>query len=102
MVNTRAKGRRNEFRCRDALVALGYVVELSRPSSRFQVQNDLWGLWDCVAIRHDGIRCIQVKTNHTAPREWVERAKSWLCPPNVTKELWIYKDREAEPRIIVF
>lgn len=100
-MNTRAKGRRNEFRCRDALVALGYVVELSRPASRFSVQNDLWGLWDVVGVRHDGIRFIQVKTNHTATKDWRRRAIEWHVPNNATKELWIYYDRVKEPKIVV-
>jgi len=100
-MNTRAKGRRNEFRCKDALNALGYEVELSRPSTRFSLSNDLYGLWDAVAIRYDGIRFIQVKTNHTAPREWMERARAWVTPPNSTRELWIYYDYEKEPKIIL-
>lgn len=102
IVNNRAKGRRNELRAKKALEALGYTVELAKPSSRFQRQNDLWGLWDCVAVRQDDVRCIQVKSNSSRPSlAWRVAAKSWKAPAYFTRELWIYKDRQKEPTVMV-
>ena len=99
MVNTRQKGRRNETRARDAMLAMGYQVQMTAMPSKWSTQNDLFGLWDLIAINADTIRFVQVKTNQTAPPAWRKEASAWQCPNNCTKEIWIYKDRIKEPII---
>jgi len=98
-INTRVKGRRNETRARDILLAAGYEVQMAPMPSKWSLQNDLFGMWDLMAVNGVAIRFIQVKTNQTAPPEWREQAGLWVCPPNCTKELWIFKDRVKEPII---
>ena len=100
-MNNRAKGRRNETKARDLLVLEGFSVQLTPMPSKFSLQNDLFGLWDLMAVSSEKIRFIQVKSNKTAPKAWREEAIAWQCPSNCTKELWIFFDRVKMPKIIV-
>jgi len=100
-MNTRAKGRRNELRCKEALEAMGYSVQLTAMPTKWALQQDLWGLFDLAAVRGSDIRFVQVKTNQGAPRAWREAATAWQCPSNCTKEVWVYYDRVKEPKILV-
>lgn len=98
-MNTREKGRRQEFKCRDALLAEGYSVEVTKMPSKWQEQQDLFGLWDVMAVRGDQVRFIQVKSNQGASVAKQRAMAEWECPPNCSKEVWIYKDRVKEPII---
>ena len=100
-MSTRDKGRRNELRARDVLLAAGYDVQMAPMPSRWARQQDLWGLWDLVGINAVSIRFVQVKTNKKPSREYTEELAAFVCPANCTKELWIFKDREPKPLIFV-
>ena len=100
-MNTRVKGRRNEKRASIALEALGFQTQLTTSPTKWALQNDIFGLWDVIAINENYIRCVQVKTNQNAPKAWREKALAWKCPTNCSREVWIYKDRVKEPKIII-
>lgn len=101
-MNTREKGRRNEFKCRDALLAQGYDVECAPMPTKWSKKNDLFSLWDVVAVRGDVVRFIQVKSNAGAPVAKREAMAAWPVPPFCSKEVWIYHDRVKEPEVRVW
>lgn len=101
MVNTRAKGRRSEMKAKAILEAAGYDVIVVKPARKFDTENDFFGLWDAIAVNSVGFRCVQVKTNKKPTKEYTEGLSRWVCPPNCTKELWIFRDREPIPLIFV-
>lgn len=100
-MNTRAKGRRSETRAKDILEAAGYDVQMTALPTKWASQNDLFGLWDLMAVSSTTIRFIQVKTNGYATKEWKEQAKLWPCPSNCSKEIWRFIDRVKEPSITI-
>ena len=102
MVNTRRKGRKNELKARDFLLGLGYLVELTKNPSRFQKQQDLFGLWDLMAIRDDGILFIQVKSNRRVYGKELARYLNFPKPPGCSLQIWTYWDRKNEPEIITY
>jgi hypothetical protein len=60
------------------------------------------GMFDVIAIDRQGIKLIQVKTNRNAsPVEREQIALFDRLPTNATKEIWIYKDYERKPEIII-
>lgn len=98
-INTREKGRRNEIRTRNVLEAAGYDVCMAPNPSKWSLENDLFGLWDLMAVSRTEIRFIQVKSNKTAGPEDREAMKLWPCPANCSKEIWVWVDRVAKPDI---
>lgn len=63
--------------------------------------TDFFGLWDIIAVSGKRVRFVQVKSNENARGEWYERARAWKCPKDCTKEVWIFKDRVKDPKIIL-
>lgn len=63
MVNTRQKGRRNELRAKKELESWGYKTYLVRNPHKWSKENDIFGLFDLVAIGKAGVKFVQVKTN---------------------------------------
>ena len=101
MINTRNKGRRNELRARDILVAAGYEVQMvQRSSSRYAKQVDLFGMWDLMALRASDIRFVQVKTNAKVYGVKKEAYELWECPENCTKEIWVFYDGKPNDPLI--
>lgn len=98
-MNSIRKGRKNQARCAEAMRAEGYAVEVAK-FSRWG-STDLWGLFDIAAVRADGVRLIQVKTNRRESVELRGRIEMFAVPNCVLKEVWIYYDRVKEPRVIV-
>ena len=98
-INTRQKGRRNEFRCAKMLEDVGYEVQLAPNPTRWSTQNDLFGLWDVVCVREKEIRWIQVKTNRKPTQSELEPYRAWRCYGS--KEIWIFYDGEKEPSIMI-
>lgn len=98
-MNTRVKGRKNELKAKKTLEDQGYTVEVTKSPSKWQKQQDLFGLWDMMAIKADDILFIQVKTNRNAPKEFYDKVALWPCPNTVRKQVWVYYDRVKEPRI---
>jgi copper chaperone CopZ len=97
-INSRKKGQRNELRAKKILEAAGYEVEKTT-GSKFGSQ-DFWGLFDLLAMSSTQLRLVQVKTNYCRP-EVKEAIKEFPCPPTITKEVWVFKDRVKEPIITV-
>lgn len=102
-MNTRQLGRRNELRTKHLLEAEGYDVILAPMPTRYSKQNDMLGLWDAIAIRHDHIRFIQVKSNrnHTYGKA-LDKYRDWHnYPPNCFKEVWLFTKGKSKPEIII-
>jgi hypothetical protein len=100
-VNTRQKGRRNELRAAKILEDAGYDVQLTPNPTKWSTQNDMFGLWDLMAVKHNEIRFIQVKSNRMVYGALLEPYIYWQCPPVCTKEIWVFHDRVKEPTIKV-
>lgn len=101
-MNTRAKGRRNELRAAKALSDAEYDVCVTPNPSKWCLENDMFGLWDVIAVSGTEIRCVQVKTNNGASPAKRKLMEEWKCPPCVTREVWVYKDRVAVPSVRVW
>ena len=99
MINKRVKGRKNELKARDILVSAGYEVELTKSPSKFSKQQDLFGLFDLIAVRETDIRFIQVKSNKPIYGQELEPYNLWKVPACCTKEIWVFYDRVKEPTI---
>ncbi len=70
MVNCRKKGQRNEIRAEKKLLQEGYLVYRVKGSTKFNLNVDIFNLFDILAIKLSPIppfkqyrRWIQVKTN---------------------------------------
>jgi len=99
-MNTRRKGRRNEYRCKEALESDGWKVLLTPPPARFKKEQDLFGLFDMIAVKGKEIRFIQVKTNRDGTGvQWKQEAKQYSLITASCVEIWIYHDRERDPQI---
>ena len=98
-MSTRSKGRRNELKAKAILESLGYLVHLVDMPSRFKLEQDLFNMFDILALNKDELRWIQVTTNRLKPPAERARLASFIGPG--TKELWVFKDGVKEPRIIL-
>lgn len=100
-VNTRNKGRRAELRARDILEAAGYQVELTKSPSKWSKQQDMFGLWDLIAIRGSDVRFVQVKSNKKVYGALREPYELWECPSCCcTKEIWVFYDGKPNEPLI--
>lgn len=93
-INTREKGRKGEIKAANLLIAKGYTVQLAPKPSKFAKQNDMFGLWDLIAVGKEEVRFIQVKVNGYASKEWKKEALAWECPSFCTREIWRFVDRK--------
>ena len=90
MIKTGAKGARNEAKCKKELIEDGYEVESVK---RLKYgPTDFFGLWDCIAVNGERVRFIQVKSNRMPLRRDIERMRSFRCPSQCTKEIWVMYD----------
>lgn len=99
-MSTRAKGRRNEIKAKKILEELGYAVQLAPNPTRWSRQNDLFGLWDLIAVSGLDIRFIQVKSNTPPYGKQRKKYAAFVCPSEASKEIWVFYDRVKEPKII--
>lgn len=91
-MNAKRKGTRNEHRTILALEAQGY--KCSRAAGSL-------GAWDVMAFGRQRVLLVQVKTNRPAPRKEMEALRQFEIPNCcVSKQLWIWKDRQAVPVVI--
>jgi len=105
-MNTRAKGRRNELKCKKALEAEGYRAIIAPTPQRWQKAKDggtdFFGLFDLIAIKSQRIRFVQVKTNvDDTGKAWKNDARAFCELSGSTVEIWIYTDRIKDPHIKV-
>lgn len=101
MVNTRQKGRKAELKAKKILEMAGYDVQVTANPSKWNKQQDMFGLWDLMAVKKNEIRFIQVKCNRMVYGAALEPYELWECPDVCTKEIWVFKDRVKEPIIKV-
>ena len=89
-MNRRAKGQRNELRAQKLLESWGYsTFRLYQPRMAKQ------GCLDIIAVNSESVRFVQVRSN-----QWgdLREMKALLVPSTTTKEVWLFKDRETEPK----
>jgi len=98
-MNTRAKGNRIQRKARSYYEKIGYTVETVKHTK--YNKNDFFGLWDLMCVRKEDIRFVQVKANQKPAKQWINKAKDWVCPEFCIKEILIWKDRAKEPIIII-
>ena len=98
MASTRQIGRKKERRTRDWLEELGYKVCLTPMPTRWQKEQDMFGLWDLIAVDSDQVRFIQVKSRKIYGKELI-KYNEFPCPPNCTKEVWVWKRGARAPFI---
>ena len=92
-MNTKAKGSKNELKAKKLLELAGFTVIKSGGS---------FGTWDLIAWNNTKIRFIQVKTNKMPPLKEINQIKAAVVPLAATKELWIFKDYQKDPKIVVY
>jgi hypothetical protein len=91
MINTYKKGNRNQQKAKKFYEGEGYAVEVVR-RDKWRKDQDFFGLWDLICVKHQDIRFVQVKTNANPSREWKERANKWGCPKCAVREWVVYRD----------
>jgi Holliday junction resolvase len=91
-MNTAHKGRRVEWKTRDALEAQGYAVVRAAGSH---------GVFDLVAIGPKDVRLLQVKANRWPGSDEMEKLRSFRCPAIVSREVWRWDDRMPGPKVRV-
>ena len=77
---------------------MGYLVERVKGNSKWQKSVDFFGLWDIIAVKSDEVVWIQVTTNRLKPP--AERAAMAAFPAPGRKLLYIWYDRQKDPRVI--
>lgn len=96
-MNSRAKGRRNENKTKDALEAEGWLIELVKGGTGWQRSTDFFGLFDIIAVKGGRIRWLQIKSNRNASPK--DRAAMADFPGPGTREVWVWYDRKPKPII---
>lgn len=89
-MNAKAKGNRQEHRAMKILEAAGYACTRAAASL---------GVFDIVAISGQGVRLIQVKSNRPPCPAEREAIELFPVPPNASKEIWVFRDRQRAPII---
>lgn len=89
-MNSKRKGTRTEHKARRILEAAGYTVLKAGGSL---------GLFDLVALGSTDVRCVQVKCNGYCSAAEREQLQLLVVAPNVSKEIWRFKDRVKAPLI---
>lgn len=90
-MKTASKGRRAEYKTIKLLTSQGYVCTRSAASK---------GIADIIAIRHDEVRLVQVKSNWPATKEERLRFSILSAPACVRKYIYQWMDWAKEPKII--
>jgi Holliday junction resolvase len=96
-MNTAQKGKRNERKAAELLEKQGF--EVARTKASRHGDQDFFNRWDVIACNANTIRFVQVKTNKKVYGKQKAYYASFVCPPNCTKELWVFYDRVKEPFI---
>jgi Holliday junction resolvase-like predicted endonuclease len=89
-MNAKAKGARTEYKARKILEAAGYTCLKAGGSL---------GLFDLIALGSSDVRCVQVKCNGYCSAVEREQLALLVVAPNVSKEIWRFKDRVKAPLI---
>ena len=89
-----SKGSRREREAVELMKQAGYATY--RPATVTYGENDVWGLFDVLAIAPDlPLRAVQVKSNRAVGRRsWFDHTQLWRAHGFVT-ELWVCHDHEG-------
>lgn len=91
-IKTKAKGDRTYRKCRALLEAEGYWCEKVERVSRFK-KDDLFGLFDLVAIKPAEWRLIQLKTNNKPNLQAFQQFYDKYALDGMSVEVWVWYDR---------
>lgn len=102
MPSTRQKGRDAELRAKKWLEEKGYECQLAPMPTRYSHQNDLFGLWDVLAVNAEEMLAVQVKSLkvHTYGKQ-LDKHRAWVCPPSIKKMVMIWPAKQKLPEIIL-
>lgn len=94
MVNTRAKGRRNQNKAIKWLEEKGYRVAIAERTGKFIKEKDAFGLADLIAIKKNLVVFVQVTTNKPhSHKPYKEFAKKY-CGDNLLLWQVVFKDHD--------
>jgi Holliday junction resolvase-like predicted endonuclease len=100
-LNSRAKGRRNERKAVVQLESEGWLVYHVKGTTRFNLNCDIFGLFDLVARKDGNTKWVQVKTKRKPDLAPFEEYKKKYCNGFDSVEIWVYKDySRTGPKII--
>lgn len=85
-INKTQKGSRHELYIRKELEKAGWMVDF-KPKVRFQKNQDIFNLWDFIAIDRDQIMFGQVKSTMSHVSEFKRKSKDFLEKINFGKEV---------------
>lgn len=92
MVNTRAKGNRNQNKCITFLEKQGCLVDVVEKKGKFIKQKDMFSLFDLVSVHRDGGVCF-VQVTSTRPhthKPYLEFSKEFhKTGVIITQFVWI-------------
>jgi len=93
LLNSRAKGNRLELKAVDLLASEGWSVYRVPPSRMFQLCQDIFNLWDILAMKEGKVRLIQVRSNRTKDISEHRKFAELNRHDNLSYEVWVWKDR---------
>ena len=100
-MNTHLKGRKLETMVAGILISDGWLVE-RKPWARW-ASKDFFSQsgagFDILALRYPILKMIQVKTN-SCPKGVRDKLAAFKVPSGVQKEIWIYKSKKREWKIV--
>ena len=82
-VNCRAKGRRHELEAQALLEKGGWLVEITKPGTKFEKNKDFFHLFDLIAIK---------KINGVSKTRWIQ-VKTNGCPKKVKEQIIEFKEK---------
>ena len=104
-MNKRAKGQRIERLAVKQLEDEGYLVYRVKGTTKFNKENDIFGLFDIYAIQrimHDTKhKFIQVKSNKKPNLNLFEEFTRYYKDNDVSIEVWVHKDRKGFKKYIL-
>ena len=98
-MSARSTGSLHELEAVKHLKNLGYIPFKPQKTSRFGTQ-DIFNMFDVVAIKKSHVKFVQVKTNST--RGFLKKLKSFVAEHgffyDVSFELWVRKNKKTDKR----
>jgi|TARA_Y100000296_G_C5176278_1_gene260267 Holliday junction resolvase len=95
-MNTRQKGRIQEYKLANFLKSQGFFVYRVPGTMKFNKQVDIFGMFDILAMKDGFVRLIQVKSNRkptTIQLRKLVAFKNEHCAENIQLEWHIYWNR---------
>ena len=96
-MNTRAKGSNNERKAVKILEEFGYLTYRVPGSTKFNLNVDVFHLFDIIALKNKDKRWIQVKTNRKIYGKQLEPFKAFkdaYCNEYDSVEIWVFYDKK--------